>query len=146
MLFSNKKSQFSNLQVLQNKFIHACLFLSKSTNINHLLYEFNVLKINDLIRIDHAKFMFKYINNMLHHVFADYFTQLRQIIKALTNAKHVNCFYQLFLPTLFKKMISFAGIKHGLKFQKKSKKICFIVLNINTNYFSLATMPVTHKK
>ena len=98
------KTLTAPLQVLQNKFIRACLFLSKSTNINYLFYEFNVLKINDLIKIDHAKFMFKYINNMLPHVLLIILDILgKYTIITLANAKHVNYFYLLFLPTLVKK-------------------------------------------
>ena len=61
------------IQVHQNKFIRSCLFLPKSTNINYFSHKFNVLKINNVIKFTYAKFMFKYMHNMLPKIFSDYF-------------------------------------------------------------------------
>ena len=62
------------IQVHQNKFICSCLFLPKSTNIhvNYFFHKFNVLKINNVIKFTYAKFMFKYMHNMLAKTFLDY--------------------------------------------------------------------------
>ena len=43
-------------------------------------------------------------------------------IITLANAKHVNYFYLLFLPTLVKKMLSFAGIKIWAQIPKEIKE------------------------
>ena len=67
------------IQVLQNKFIHYCLFLPKSTNINYLFHKFNALKINNIIKFTYVKFMFKYMHNMLPETFSDYFQRTNQI-------------------------------------------------------------------
>ena len=61
------------IQVLQIKFICSCLFLPKSTNINYLFHKFNVLKVNNIIKFTYAKFIFKYMHNMLPKPFSDYF-------------------------------------------------------------------------
>ena len=61
------------IQVYQNKLICSCLFLPKSTNINYLFHEFNVLKIKNIIKFTYTKFMFKYMHNMLAKTFSDYF-------------------------------------------------------------------------
>ena len=117
------KTLTAPLQVLQNKFVRACLFLSKSTNINYLFYEFNVLKINDLIKIDHAKLC----SNILIIWCLMFLLIILDIlgkytIITLANAKHVNCFYLLFLPTLVKKCsISFAGFKIWAEIPKEIK-------------------------
>ena len=82
------------IQVLQNKFIPSCLFLPKSTNINYLFHKFNVLKIN--IKFTYAKFMFKYMHNMLPEIFSDYFQWTNQIYNYNTcHIKKLICFYQL---------------------------------------------------
>ena len=58
--------------VHQNKFIRSYLFLTKSTNINYLFHKFNVLKINNINKFTYAKFMFKYMHNMLPKTFSNY--------------------------------------------------------------------------
>ena len=65
------KSMLAPIQVHQNKFIRSCLFLPKSTNINYFFHKFNVLKINNVIKFTYAKFMFKYMHNMLPKTFSD---------------------------------------------------------------------------
>ena len=61
------------IQVHQKKFIRSSIILPKSTNINHLFHKCNVLKINNIIKFTYAKFMFKYMQNMLPKTFSDYF-------------------------------------------------------------------------
>ena len=67
--------------------------------------------------------MFKYINNMLPHVFADYFTHFKQIHNYKTRQCQTR---ELFLPTFFsnfgKKMHSFADIKIWAKIPKEIKE------------------------
>ena len=77
------------------------------------------------------------LQNILHDL-------TKYTIIILANAKQVNCFYQLFLPTFA--MLSFVGIKTWAEIPKEIKENLYYNLTINKNYFSLATTPVTHKK
>ena len=47
------------LEVLQNKFIRASLFLPRNSSIDSLYVKFQSLKIKDMIRLEFAKFIFK---------------------------------------------------------------------------------------
>ena len=59
------KSYLHQLVVSQNKFIRASLFLPQHSPTNSLYVKFQTLKLKDTIRLEFAKFIFKFKNNML---------------------------------------------------------------------------------
>ena len=68
------KSHYHKLSILQNKILRACLFRPRRYETNLLYSGFRVLKLEDMIKMDFAKFMFKYSNNMLPNSFNNYQT------------------------------------------------------------------------
>ena len=59
------KSHCHNLVILQNKILRASLFLPMHHPTNLLYTKFGVLKLDDMIKMELAKFMFKFNNKML---------------------------------------------------------------------------------
>ena len=53
------------LEVSQNKFIRASLFLPRNSPIDCLYVKFQTLKLKNMIKFEFAKFIFKFKNNML---------------------------------------------------------------------------------
>ena len=70
------KSHLQKLSILQNKIIRACLFCSRRDSTALLYSKFGVLKLEDMINMEIAKFMFKFYNKMLPNSFDSYFTKL----------------------------------------------------------------------
>ena len=81
------------LEVLQNRFLRASLFLPRKTNTNLLYFRFQVLKLKDMIKMEYAKFMFKFKNKMLPSSFDNYFTNLDKVHKYNTRQKSNSGFY-----------------------------------------------------
>ena len=59
------KSHLGKLSTLQNKILRACLFRPLHSSTNYLYSKCRVLKLVVMIKMEKAKFMFKYSNNML---------------------------------------------------------------------------------
>ena len=70
------KSHLQKLSILQNKITRACLFCSRRDSTALLYSKFGVLKLEDMINMEIAKFMFKFYNKMLPNSFDSYFTKL----------------------------------------------------------------------
>ena len=81
------------LEVLQNKFIRASLFLPRNSSIDSLYVKFQTLKIKDMIRLEFAKFILKFKNNMLPLSFHNYLIDLNNIHKHNTRQKSIGGFY-----------------------------------------------------
>ena len=75
------KSCLHQLEVLQNRFIRASLFLLKTTNANLFYFKFQVLKLKNMVKVEIAKFMLRFKNKMLPISFDNYFTNLSEIYK-----------------------------------------------------------------
>ena len=67
------------IKTLQNRFLRASLFRPSRFSINALYFEFGVLKLDDMIDTEYAKFLFRFSNNMLPNYFNSYFTSLDSI-------------------------------------------------------------------
>ena len=75
------------IELLQNKFIRACLFQPRKTYVNLLFSKFQALKLMDMINMEFAKFMYKYENHMLPSSFDNYFIKLESIHNYSTRQK-----------------------------------------------------------
>ena len=73
------KSHYHNLVILQNKILRASLFLAMHHPTNLLYTKFGVLKLDDMIKMELAKFMFKFNNKMLPNSFNNNFLRLDKI-------------------------------------------------------------------
>ena len=89
------KSHYHNLVFLQNKILRASLFLAMHYPTNLLYTKFCVLKRDDMIKMELAKFMFKFSNKMLPNSFNNYFLRLDKIHKYNTRQKNVMNIFNL---------------------------------------------------
>ena len=80
-------SYLHQLEVLQNTFIKASLFLLKTTTTNLLYFKFQDLKLKDLVKMEITKFMFRFKNKMLPISFDNYFINLSETHKYNTRQK-----------------------------------------------------------
>ena len=67
------ESHLDKLLTLLNKILRACLFRPLHSPTNYLYSKCRVLKLEDMIKMEKAKFMFKYNNKMLSISFDNYF-------------------------------------------------------------------------
>ena len=102
----------SSIQVMQNRYIRASLFLPRQTSTNVLYNKFNVIKLTDLIKLECAYFMYKFVNKMLPTEFQNYYTNLKDIHQHNTRQKKTQEFY---FPNCKsntdKKMLQYLGVK-----------------------------------
>ena len=87
------KSHYHKLSILQNKILRACLFRPRRYETNLLYSRFKVLKLEDMIEMEFAKFMFKYSNNMLPNSFNNHFIKLENIHNYNTRQKTRNEYF-----------------------------------------------------
>ena len=90
----SSKHYLQQLKILQNKVLRAILFRPKQFNTTLLYSNLNILKLDDMINMEFAKFMFKFDIKMLPEFFYCYFTKLDNIHKHNTRQKHRNEYYQ----------------------------------------------------
>ena len=76
------------------KFLRVCLFCKSDSSINVLYSTLGVLKLDDII-MEHAKFLFKFNNDMLSDYFKDYFVELETIHYYHTCQKTKKIFFTL---------------------------------------------------
>ena len=87
------KTHLQKISVLQNKIIRACLFCPKYHPTTTIYSKFEILRLEDMINMEFAKFMFKYSNNMLPKSFDSYFIKLDLIHNYNTRRKSKNEFF-----------------------------------------------------
>ena len=73
------KSCLRQLQILQNIFIRASLFYQKPLLLICCGLNFRVLKLNEMFKIENAKFLLEFKNKLLPISFVIYFTNLNEI-------------------------------------------------------------------
>ena len=110
------KTHLHKLEILQNKIIRACYFRPRFQHSILLYSKLGVLKLNDMIKMELAKFIFKFKNQMLPSSFNNYFMNLNQVHKYIIRQKFRNDFYQFYV-----------GSKSG------KKSLQYICLNIRKN-------------
>ena len=70
------KSCLHQLDALQNRVIRASLFLPNATTTNLLYFKFQILNLKDMIKMEFAKFMFRFKQKILSISFDNYSTLL----------------------------------------------------------------------
>ena len=98
------KSHYHKPVVLQNIILRACLFRPLHDPTNSLYSDCSILKLEDMIKMEFAKFMFKFNNNMLPTSFNNYFLKLDKVHNYNTRQKTHNVYFQ-----------SFVGLETGRK-------------------------------
>ena len=90
------KCHLHRIKVLQNRFLRASLFRKSDCPINVLYSTFGVLKLDDMINMEHTKFLFRFNNNMLSDYFKNYFVKLETIHHYHTRQKNKQRFFSHF--------------------------------------------------
>ena len=86
------KTHLHRLEILQKKIIRACYFRPRFQHSILLHSKLGVLKLDDMIKTELAKFIFKFKNQMLPFSFNNYFINLNQVHKYNTRQKFRNKF------------------------------------------------------
>ena len=73
---STYSTYFNKLQTIQNKAIMAISDYGWRVRVTPLYYEHKILKVNDIYKIESAKFMHKYVNKKLLDYFQNYFNKV----------------------------------------------------------------------
>ena len=85
------------LQILHNNILRACLFRPLHHPTNLLYSDSSVLELEDMIKVEFAKFMFKFNINVLPTSFNNYFLKLDNGHKYNTRQKTRNVYFQSFV-------------------------------------------------
>ena len=73
---STYPTYLKKLQTIQNKAIRAISDSGWNVHVTPLYYEHKILKVNDIYKIESAKFMHKYVNKKLPDYFQNYFNKV----------------------------------------------------------------------
>ena len=120
------KSHLQKLSILRNKILRACLFCSRRDSTALLYSKFGVLKLEDMINMEIAKFMFKFYNKMLPNSFDSYFTKLDSIHSYNTRQKSTNEFFHYRARTeMGKKKLHHICLKLWKNIPKKDRDVSF---------------------
>lgn len=88
------KTHQHQLVILQNKILRACLFCPKQYPTLLLYSKMAVLKLEDMVTMEFAKFMYKFNNQMLPNSFDNYFIKLETVHSYNTRQKQRNEYFQ----------------------------------------------------
>ena len=126
------KSHFYKLSVLQNKILRDCLFCRCRYETNLLYSRFRVLKLDDMIKKEFAKFIFKSSNNMLPNSFNNYFIKLENILNYNTRQKSRNEYFQTSFGTeTGKKPLQYLGLNEWKSIPQEYRQRSFTKLKKN---------------
>ena len=135
------------LEVLQNKFIRASLFLPRNSPIDYLYGKFQALKLKDMIKFEFAKFIFKFKNNMLPLSFSNYFVDLTKIHKHNTRQKSAGGYYHHTFDSEFgRKRLHHACLKEREAIPLAQKNCSFAKFKNNYNQLLWNVTPKTMVK
>ena len=87
------------LKLFKTVFLRASLFRPSRFSVNALYFEFGVLKLDDMIDMEYAKFLFRFSNNMLPNYFNSCFTSLDSIHHHYTRQKSEKDFFHTYSRT-----------------------------------------------
>ena len=90
------KHLLHKIKTLQIRFLRASLFRPSRYSVNAFYFEFGVLKLDDMIDMEYAKFLSRYSNNMLPNYLNGYFTSLDSIHHHYTRRKSKKDFFHTY--------------------------------------------------
>ena len=98
------KTHLHKLEIPQNKIIRDCYFRSRFQHSILLYSKLGVLKLDDMIKMELAKFIFKFKNQMLPSSFNNYFINLNQVHKYNTKISQrillILCWFRIWKENL----------------------------------------------
>ena len=107
------KSHLNTLQLLQNKAMRAAITKRRlSDRITPIYRRLQVLKINDLYKLETAKFMHQLLDKSLPASFEKYFTRTTFVCRYSTRtSEHNDYFLPHFSTSRLQRSITFCGVK-----------------------------------
>ena len=117
-------SHYHKLVILQNNILRVCLFRPLHHPTNSLYSGCSVLKFEDMIKTEFAKFMFKF-NNMLPTSFNNYFLKLDKVHNYNTRQKTRNVYFQTFVGLVTEKDASSHLSKVMEKYSSNAQALFF---------------------
>ena len=105
--------------------LRASLIHPSRFSINALYFEFGVLKLDDMVDMEYAKFLFKFSNNMLPNYFNSYFTSLDSIHHHHTRQKSKDFFHTYSHTEWKKKMTEHKAFEIWSKLPIEQKQASF---------------------
>ena len=123
------KSHYHKLSILLNEFLRVCLFHPLRYETNLLHSRFRILKLEDMLKMEFAKFIFKYSNNMLLNSFNNHFIKLENMHNYNTRQKTRNEYFQTFFGTgTEKKTLHHFGLNEWKSIPQEYRQCSFIKL------------------
>ena len=122
------KSAIQLLQILQNKILRLLFKIEPQSHVsnNNLYYSSKLLKIEDLYKLEIAKFMYLYEDNKLPPLFGDYFLPLKKIHCHNTRSSSSNKYLLPFFSTnKAQTIINYTGIKIWNKIPDSLKNLSY---------------------
>ena len=114
-----------------NRFLLASIFCPSRFSVNALYFEFGVLRLDDMIDMEDAKFLFRFSNNMLLNYFNSYFTSLGSIHRHYTRQKRKKDFFHTYSRTEGKKkMTEHKALEIWSKLRTEQKQASFFNLGL----------------
>ena len=92
---------------------------------NYLFYSSKLLKMEDLYKLEIAKFMYLYEHNILPPLFSDYFLPLKKIHSHNTSSSSNTYFLPFFSTNKAQTNINYTGVKIWNKIPDSLKKLSY---------------------
>ena len=105
-----------------NNIVRTIIWNKKFTHVSHPYQNLNLLKLNDIHKLELAKFMHKLYNNNLPIVFQNRFAKIEKIHTYVTTGKNKsNYFLSRVNKTIGQNILEYRGVKLWNKISEKLK-------------------------
>ena len=127
------RCHLQKIKTLQNRFLRASLFRKRCCPLNVMYSEFGVLKLEDMLAMEYAKFLHRFSHNMLPDYFKNYLDDLGTVHQHNTRQKaKKNNFFHTYARTEWgKKRLQRAALEFWEKLPLELK---------NCSYFKFKNM------
>ena len=127
------RCHLQKIKTLQNRFLRASLFLEGRCPLNVMYSEFGVLKLEDMLAMEYAKFLHRFSHKMLTDYFKNYLDDLGTVHQHSTRkkAKKKNFFHTYARTEWIKKKLQRAALEIWEKLPLEQK---------NYSYFKFKNM------
>ena len=116
------QSKEHEIKVKMNNIVRTITWNKKFTHVSHLYQNLNLLKLNDICKLELAKFMHKLYNNNLPIVFQNRFAKIEKIFTYVTRgANKSNYFLSRVNKTVGQNKLEYRGVKLWNQISEKLK-------------------------
>ena len=109
---STYSSYLTSLQTSQNKAITAIVKLKSEDRVTPIYKQYNLLKTNNIYRLEIAKFMYHFHTKSLPFIFTDYFMYLKDCHHHKTRIyEHTNFFLTYYSSSQLQRCVKYSGVR-----------------------------------